>query len=171
MADVTILPSGIASQTGWATGAFTDIDEGISAADGNLLSTDSDGEGETFTLDFDSPGLTDADTITQMDVIVRHGTGGVDTTGGQFLTGTTWPFTGTPAQPDNKPWKKEWAKFREEFVRKLLADVPKGIISFKQVRVKSGTNINIKVEIEYTPDDMCFSFRSCTYISTSCSNT
>ena len=79
MAQVTIFADGIASQTGWATGAITDVDEGISAADGSLMSTDSDGEGEIITYDFASPGLVDADTITRMDVIIRHGTGGAST--------------------------------------------------------------------------------------------
>ncbi len=79
MADVTILPDGITKNSGWATNGLTEIDEGIAAADGSLMSTTTDGEGEQFTLDFASPGLTDADTITQMDVIIRHQSGGAST--------------------------------------------------------------------------------------------
>jgi hypothetical protein len=72
MAQVTIQPNSINQTSGFATGAVTDIDEGVSSADGNFVSTTADGEGEVLVVDFASPGLSDSDTITQVDIVVRH---------------------------------------------------------------------------------------------------
>ncbi len=74
------------------------------------------------------------------------------------LDGSVNPFnwnmdmTDRAPQPDTKIWEAEWAKFRQEFIRKLLANNPKGILNFKQQREKKGNKIYVKVEIEYSPD-------------------
>ncbi len=61
-------------------------------------------------------------------------------------------FQGRQPPPDNKVWEAEWSKFRAEFIRKLLATNPKGILNFKQQREKKGNRVYVKVEIEYSPD-------------------
>lgn len=121
MAEVTILPDGLTRSAGnWQTGALTDIDEGISAADGNLLQTDTDGEGETFTLDFASPGLSDSDTISQVDIVVRH-IDGTDTDSDiavELLIGGTTQGTVTPAHASSLTndtlntagWNTDWTQ-------------------------------------------------------------
>lgn len=79
MAIETLFLDGTFSGTGW-TGNGTDIDEGISAADGAEISSDADGEGDVVTLDFANVvDIVDADTVTRIDVTIR---GRVTTDGG-----------------------------------------------------------------------------------------
>ena len=71
MATETIFADGTFSGTGW-TGTGGDIDEGISAADGNEISSDSDGEGDVLTIDFaDVVTIVDADTVTDIEIVTR----------------------------------------------------------------------------------------------------
>lgn len=123
MAVVTIYPNGISSQSGWLTGAYTDVDEGTdSPNDSDLMSTDSDGENEWVIFDMTSPGLTDSDTVTQVDVTVR---GNVDVNaetnafnvniapGGTAQTATnTSAITASPANytVNHSSWNSDWTQ-------------------------------------------------------------
>ena len=78
MATEVLLISRIDIGDGW-TGSNFDIDEGIAAADGLEMSTTSDGESEDCILGVGLSSLTDADTITRVDIEVR---GRVTTDGG-----------------------------------------------------------------------------------------
>jgi len=78
MATETLFPDGTYSGTGW-TGTGSNISEGISAADSNEISSDSDGEGDVLTVDFANSALSDGDTITRVDIQIR---GRVTTNGG-----------------------------------------------------------------------------------------
>lgn len=65
----TVFANSISGQT---SGAATDIDEGVSAADGNSCDTSSDGEGEVFTVGFaDVVGIVDGDTVNSITVRIR----------------------------------------------------------------------------------------------------
>ncbi len=71
MATETLFLDGTFSGIGW-TGTGTDIDEGITGADGNEISSDSDGEDDAVTLDFaDIVDIVDADTVTRIDLEIR----------------------------------------------------------------------------------------------------
>lgn len=103
MAQETLLPDGTYSGTGW-TGTGSNITEGIASADGNVIQSDSDGEGDVVTIDFANPtSITDADTVTQVDIYVR---GRVQTDGGDesfdvsLLIGSVsqGTVTGTPGE-------------------------------------------------------------------------
>lgn len=78
MAEEILFLDGTFSGTGW-TGTGTDIDEGITAADGAEISSDADGEADIVTLGFADTALSDSDTITQVDIVIR---GRVTTDGG-----------------------------------------------------------------------------------------
>lgn len=120
MAEVTVKAVSITRAAGnWQTGAATDIDEGIPGADGNLLETDTDGEGELVDVAFESTGLSDADEITQVDLIVRHidGTDADSDLSGQLLIGGV--AQGSPATPVHRAsltndtlndvgWNSDW---------------------------------------------------------------
>jgi hypothetical protein len=70
MAEEILNPNGTYSGTGW-TGTGSNITEGIASADGNEISSDSDGEADTVTIDIEPSALTDADTITNVSIVVR----------------------------------------------------------------------------------------------------
>lgn len=78
-------------------------------------------------------------------------------------TSATWPVQVlTPATSrvrdlkrrklDNNA-KNEWSKFRMEFARELLADIPQGVINYKMERSFSTAKKVpvVKVYIEYIP--------------------
>jgi hypothetical protein len=95
MATETIFLDGTFSGTGWI-GNGTDIDEGITAADGNEISSDADGENDSITLDFANVvTIVDADTVTRIDFTIRAR---VTTDGGdELFNGTDLIFSSTPA--------------------------------------------------------------------------
>lgn len=158
MAEVTILPNGITKNLGWATNGLAEIDEGIAGADGSLMSTDSDGEGENFTLDFASPGLVDGDTITRVDVIVRHQTGGASASSifrAQLLIG------GTPQGVDQDTpnrtsltndtlndtgWNTDWTASQLDGMQALFTAIQGGMPTAEQWDVDA-----IEIKITYTP--------------------
>ena len=158
MADVTILPDGITKNSGWATNGLAEIDEGIAGADGSVMSTDSDGENENFTLDFASPGLSDGDTITQCDVIIRHGTGGVDTDSildVAFLIGTV--EQGVTQNPPNRTsltndtvnhsgWNTDWTAAQIDGVQLLITAAQTGMPAAERWDIDA-----IEIFITYTP--------------------
>lgn len=69
MSEETLVPNG--DDSGWPTGTFADLDEGIASADGLVMSTDADGEGDVLNLDFTDSGVVDGDTVTNIDIVVR----------------------------------------------------------------------------------------------------
>lgn len=69
MTEETLVPNG--DDSGWPTGTFADIDEGIVSADGLVMSTDSDGDGDVLNLDFSASGIEDGDTVTNINIVVR----------------------------------------------------------------------------------------------------
>ena len=76
--DGTLLPNSLVKVSGWPVGGLTDINEGVAVADGNVMSTSADGEGENFYVEFPAPPITDADLVTAVYVVLRHGTSGAD---------------------------------------------------------------------------------------------
>lgn len=158
MATATILPNGLTKNTGWATGALADIDEGIAAADGSLLSTSADGEGEQFTVDFASPGLTDADTITQCDVILRHQSGGASGNslldvefliGGaaQGVTQSTLNRTSlTNDTLNDVGWNTDWTQSQIDGVQVRVTAAQAGMPTAEQWDVDT-----LEILITYTP--------------------
>jgi len=79
MAEEILFPDGTYSGTGWS-GTGSNISEGIAAADGNEISSDSDGEGDVVTIDMANVvDIVDADTITNVSIVLR---GRVTTDGG-----------------------------------------------------------------------------------------
>ena len=93
MATETLLPNGTYSGTGW-TGTGSNITEGISSADGNEISSDADGEGDSVRIDFNDPvTITTADTVTQVDIQLR---GRVTTDGGDEAFDVDLVIDGTP---------------------------------------------------------------------------
>jgi hypothetical protein len=67
MASDKLLPNG--DDSGWPTGTFADIDEGIASADGSVMSTTVDDD--VLLLDLTATAVADADTVTQVDIVVR----------------------------------------------------------------------------------------------------
>jgi hypothetical protein len=55
--------------SGWPTGAVANVDEAIAAADGSVVECAT--EGDIVVFDLTNTGLTDADTITQLDITFR----------------------------------------------------------------------------------------------------
>ena len=78
MALDTLLPNG--DDSGWPTGAFADIDEGIASADAAVMSTTIDDN--VLIVDLTTTTITDADTVNSVTVKVHGrstGSGGKDT--------------------------------------------------------------------------------------------
>ena len=78
MALDTLLPNG--DDSGWPTGAFTDIDEGIASADAAVMSTTIDDD--VLIVDLTATTITDADTVNSVTVKIHGrstGSGGKDT--------------------------------------------------------------------------------------------
>jgi hypothetical protein len=78
MALDTLLPNG--DDSGWPTGAFTDIDEGIASADAAVMFTTIDDD--VLIVDLTATTITDADTVNSVTVKIHGrstGSGGKDT--------------------------------------------------------------------------------------------
>lgn len=70
MAEDTLFPNGDDGGTsGWATGDFTDINEGVASADGLVMSTDD--EGHVLNVDLTAPIIKDVDTVTDVNITIR----------------------------------------------------------------------------------------------------
>ncbi len=117
MAVDKLLPNG--DDSGWPTGAFTDIDEGIASADAAVMSTTIDDD--VLIVDLTATTITDADTVNSVTVKIHGrstGSGGkvtftvdfqigcVDQGGPQVtadLTGSHATYTLTDAA-----WDSDW---------------------------------------------------------------
>jgi hypothetical protein len=123
MAEVTVNVNTVDTDN-WAstTGAVGDIDEAIASADGNTYAATADSHGTTLILGLGSPGLSDSDTISQVDITVRAsatGTAGtleldVDLLIGGTAQGTAQTFSGltgtlaTSGTLNDTGWNSDW---------------------------------------------------------------
>ena len=126
MAEVKVSPDGSTDTTGtWTpSGAATSheaVDETIASADGGSTITTPAAENDAITFDLASPGLSDADTISQVDVHVHGRTSGsgADQFGVELLIGgvvqgvsqSTGDLTGSHATYgplNDAAWNADW---------------------------------------------------------------
>ena len=117
MALDTLLPNG--DDSGWPTGAFTDIDEGIASADAAVMSTTIDDD--VLIVDLTATTITDADTVNSVTVKIHGrstGSGGKDTFTVDFQIGgvdqggpqVTGDLTGSHATYTltDAAWDSDW---------------------------------------------------------------
>ena len=60
-----------ASDSGNFSGSVTDIDEAVASADGNVMSSSTNGEGETLRVTLTDSAITDANVVTALDMVLR----------------------------------------------------------------------------------------------------
>ena len=154
MAQEILYPNG--DDSGWATGAYTDIDEGTdSPSDADMISTAADGEGEVMVLDLDDSALGDGDTITSVDIVVRNREslpvgniavrlliGGAD----QGSAGTTSSSNFHTDQLNVAGWNVDWTAAQLNGAQVSLTAAQIGMPSAEQFDVSA-----LQVEVNYTP--------------------
>lgn len=160
MAGVTVNVNSIDSSA-WSSpsGAATDIDEAIASADGSTYSAGADSGGSALVLGFGSPGLSDSDTITQVDVTVRTSDGGSagntqldvelligGSTQGTVSTGNTTGSLANYGPLNTAGWNSDWSQTQLDGLQVRLTPTESGM---------PGTNLPaldcVDVDITYTP--------------------
>lgn len=167
MAEVFLVPNG--DDAGWDAGGWADVDDGGIApsspgsgpTDADYLEQTTGGEGVTIDLDLSAHGITDADTITAVDVYVRAynngGTGndnvlvdwliGGTPQGTQYNTGT---LTGSPANyvasGSTQAWNADYTASQLDGAQVRLTSAQSGMPTELQTRVTE-----VEVRITYTP--------------------
>lgn len=71
----TLLPNG--DDSGWPTGSFLDIDEGIASADGSIMATTT--TDDVLDVDLDDSAIADADTVNSVTIKIHGRTNGAGT--------------------------------------------------------------------------------------------
>lgn len=89
MAEETLLPNG--DNSGWPTGSYLDIDEGIASADANVLSTTTDND--LVIVDLGDSAVVDGDTVTNVTIKIHGRSTG---SGGKDSFVVDWLIGGTP---------------------------------------------------------------------------
>jgi len=160
MATETLFPNGTYSGTGW-TGTGSNITEGITAANGDEISSASDGEGDVVTIDIASSALADSDTITNVSIQVRArctDDGGdesitvnliVDSSAQTAVTGTPGEMATTHttfAARNDATWNTDWTAAQLDALQVTVVGVQSGMPTPNYWHIDT-----LEVVITYTP--------------------
>src|SRR5210317_2641331 len=126
-----------ASDPGDFSGSVTDIDEAVGSADGNVMSSSTNGEGETLRVTLTDSAITDDNVVTAVDMVLRcsaPGTGNNSFNVELFIGGVsqgsanTGQVTGTLANYNLSAtgWDVDWTAAQLDGAEVLITCVQNG---------------------------------------------